>query len=418
LGTTNKSLKQETVDRKRVEEELWEGKAIFENIFEFAPDAIFVVNREGHIVRINMAAEKMFGYTRDELLGKTVEILIPERFRERHVEQRNRYFIKPRVRALGLGLGLYGRRKDGSEFPADIMLSPLETAGDVLVLSVVRDIAERKQAEEELRRAHDELEIRVQERTSELAKANEALQAEIAERRRAEDALKNYAAALEEANRIKDLFTDIMHHDLLNPLSIIKTMSELQLEKTEEDGMQRSLLMIKRNADKLIGMVKSASKYAKLESAEKLEKSKLDLNMVFRAAADSLKPQLEEKNMKLEYLARDECYAMLNPIIEDVFSNLLDNAIKYSPAGSKIEVNIIDENNSYRIYVKDRGPGIKDEDKAKLFTRFQRVDKKGVKGTGLGLAIVKRIVNLHGGNVWIEDNPEGGSVFFVKIPKT
>lgn len=418
MGTTNKSLKQETVDSKQVEEELWESEAIFEKIFEFAPDAIVVVNREGQIVRINTAAEKMFGHTRDELLGKTVEILIPQRFRERHVEQRNRYFIKPRVRSLGLGLGLYGRRKDGSEFPADIMLSPLETTGGVLVLSVVRDITGRKQAEEELRRAHDELEIRVEERTSELAKANETLQAEIAERRRAEDALKNYAAALEEANRIKDLFTDIMHHDLLNPLSIIKTMSELQLEKTEEDGMQRSLLMIKRNADKLIGMIKSAGKYAKLESAEKLERSKLDLNMVFRAVADSLKPQIEEKNMKLEYLAKDECYAMVNPIIEDVFSNLLDNAIKYSPAGSKIEVNIIDENNSYRIYVKDWGSGIKDVDKAKLFTRFQRVDKKGVKGTGLGLAIVKRIVNLHGGNVWIEDNPEGGSVFFVKIPKT
>ncbi|SNQ62512.1 PAS domain-containing sensor histidine kinase [Candidatus Methanoperedens nitratireducens] len=391
---------------------------IFENIFEFAPDAIVVVNREGHIVRVNTATEKMFGYTRDELLGKTVEILVPERFRERHVEQRNGYFIKPRVRSLGLGMGLYGRRKDGNEFPADIMLSPLETAGGMLVLSVVRDITERRQAEEELRRAHDELEIRVQERTSELAKANEALQDEIAERRRAEEALKNYTAALEEANRIKDLFTDIMHHDLLNPLSIIKTMSELQLEKTEEDGIRRSLLMIKRNADKLIGMIKSASKYARLESAEKLERSKLDLNMVFRAAADSLMPQIEEKNMKLEYLAKDECYAMVNPIIEDVFSNLLDNAIKYSPAGSKIEVNIIDGNNSYRIYVKDWGPGIKDEDKVKLFTRFQRVDKKGVKGTGLGLAIVKRIVNLHGGDVWIEDNPEGGSVFFVKIPKT
>jgi len=164
-------------------------------------------------------------------------------------------------------------------------------------------------------------------------------------------------------------------------------------------------------------MIKSASMYAMLESAEKLERSKLDLNEVFTAVANNFKPQLEEKNMMLEYISKGGCCIMANPMIDAVFSNLLSNAIKYSPAERKIEVHIIDKKESFKIDVKDWGYGIKDEDKAKLFTRFQRADKKGVKGTGLGLAIVKRIVDLHGGNVWIEDNPEGGSVFCVEIPK-
>jgi len=381
-----------------------ENKTIYEKFFESAPDAIVVVDSEARIVLINASAEKMFGYARDELLGNFIEVLVPERFREIHVGERNRYLSAPRTRSLGLGLNLYGRRKDGSELPVDIMLSPLSTAGGILVLSVVRDITERRRAEEELRRARDELELRVEERTAELLNAN--------------NALKKYTAALEEANRIKDLFTDIMSHDLLNPLGVIRTMSELELEKIEEERMRKSLLMIKRNADKLIEMLKSATMYARLESAEKLERSKLDLNRIFRGVADSFKPQMEGKNIRLDYLAKDECYAMVNPIIEDVFSNLLDNAIKYSPAGNGIEVNIIDGNGCWRVYVKDWGYGIKEEDKEKLFTRFQRVDKKGVRGTGLGLAIVKRIVTLHGGKVWVDDNPEGGSIFYVEIPKS
>ncbi len=369
---------------------------IFEKFFEFAPDAIVVVNSEGRIVRINEAAQTLFGYTRDELLGKFVEVLIPERFRELHVEQRSRYFAQPRIRSLGLGLNLYGRRKDGSEFPADIMLGPIRTAEGLLVVGVVRDISEGKRKEEELRRARDELELRVIERTSELVESNKKL---------------------EEANRIKDLFTDIMHHDMLNPLGAMKLMTELQLEKTRNDETIKALSMMKRNIDKLIEMIKSASTYAKLESVQELERSKLDLNRILCAVADNFKPQMEDKKIKLEYLAKNEYYAMVNPIIENVFSNLLDNAIKYSPAGSKVEVDIIESNEHYRIYVKDWGYGIRDEDKEKLFTRFQRVDKKGVKGTGLGLAIVKRIVILHGGRVWVEDNPEGGSVFYVEIPK-
>lgn len=237
-------------------------------------------------------------------------------------------------------------------------------------------------------------------------------------RKRQEETLKKYAVELEEANRIKSLFADIMSHDLMNPISVMKTMTELKLERTEDDEMRQTLLMITKSVDKLIDMIRSAGMYAKLESTKKLECTSLDLNGVFRAVIENFKPELEKKKMKLEYLAKGKYPAKVNPVIENVFSNLISNAVKYSPEESKIEVNIMNKNGDYRIYVKDWGYGIKDEDKEKLFTRFQRVDKKGVRGTGLGLAIVKRIVELHKGRVWVEDNPEGGSIFYVEIPKS
>jgi len=232
--------------------------------------------------------------------------------------------------------------------------------------------------------------------------------------------LKNYVARFKQANHLKNLFTDIMRHDIMNLTGIIKTMAELRLEYAKEEKAQNDLMQIKSTTDKLIETIKNASTYALLvESVDKLEHKSLDLNEIFRRIIDRFKPDMDKKNMKLEYLAKGECYAMVNPMIEDVFSNLISNAIKYSPEGSKIEIDIIKENEYkyYKIYVKDWGYGIKDEDKEVLFTRFQREDVLGLRSTELGLAIVNRIVEMQGGKVWVEDNPEGGSVFYVDIPK-
>jgi signal transduction histidine kinase len=222
----------------------------------------------------------------------------------------------------------------------------------------------------------------------------------------------------EAADRLKELLLDILRHDLLGPAGVVKTSLDVILLKEMPPEKQLKFLQLAETSiNKMIEMIESAKVYARVASAETLPKEPADLNELFQGVADSYKTTLLERKIGLNYLPLREKKAAVNKMIENVFANLLSNAIKYSPEGSKIEVDIVDQGTNWRLYVKDWGDGITAEDKPTLFTRFKRVDKKGVKGTGLGLAIVKRIVDLHAGRVWIEDNPEGGSIFFVEIPK-
>ncbi|SNQ60223.1 hybrid sensor histidine kinase/response regulator [Candidatus Methanoperedens nitratireducens] len=230
--------------------------------------------------------------------------------------------------------------------------------------------------------------------------------------------LKNHVSRFKKADNLKNLFTNMTRQDILNLADVIKTTAELGLGEAKGEGVRNALLKIRSNTDMLIGMIKTASTYAMLvESIEKLERRRLDLNMIIRKVADSFKPELEKKNIKLEYQVKSDCSAMVNPMIEDAFSNLISNAIKYSPESSKIEAGIIKESKHWKIYVKDWGYGIREADRELLFKRFQRVDEKGVMNTEPGLAIVNRIAELHGGRVGVEDNPEGGCLFYVEIPE-
>lgn len=236
-------------------------------------------------------------------------------------------------------------------------------------------------------------------------------------RRRAEEKLKRYTKELEEANRFKDLFTDIINHDLLNPASTAANAVEIMKswELDEEQDEIRSIL--ERKCRRVIGLIQDSGTYAKITDANQMDRDDMDLNEVFRKAVDAFKLKLKEKKMKLDYLIEGERRANVNPTIWNVFSNLLSNAIKYSPDGGRIEVGAEEGNDSHTFYVKDWGYGIDDDLKERLFWRFERGHKRGIRGVGLGLAIVKRIVELHGGKVWVEDNPEGGSIFYVKIQK-
>ncbi|VVB88479.1 Methyl sulfide methyltransferase-associated sensor [uncultured archaeon] len=366
-------------ERRMIEEALRKERDKAQEYLDIAGAMVVVIDADQKVSLVNKKSCEILGYKEQEIIGKNwFSTFIPER-------------VKDDVKAI------FEKLMAGKIEPVEFFENPVLT----------------RNGEERMIEWHNTvLRNDAGSITGTLSSGED-----ITERKKAEEVLKNYASKLKEANQLKDLFTDIMRHDLLNPLGVINIASEQLLQGTRDERIYNTLMMMKRNAEKLIDMVRSASMYAQLEGSEKLERSELDLNEIFKAVASNFKPQLEEKNMKLEYASKGGCCVMVNPMIDTVFSNLLSNAIKYSPAGKKIEVNITDEKEHCKIYVRDWGYGIKDEDKAKLFTRFQRVDKKGVKGTGLGLAIVKRIVELHEGRVWIEDNPEGGSVFCVEIPK-
>ncbi|MDW7733399.1 MAG: sensor histidine kinase [Methanolobus sp.] len=223
---------------------------------------------------------------------------------------------------------------------------------------------------------------------------------------------------LERSNNLKDLFTDIMRHDLLNPAGAIRGFNEI-LYSQENDGEKKRILeIIGRQADKLIAMIDSAAQLAKLESSDELKLGEKDVGQLIRSVADSFAHELAEKNMTLDMVEGGPYPSQVNEVIEDVFANLISNAIKYSPEGSAIKIKVLDAEDYWKTEVIDNGDGISDENKPLVFDRFKRVDRKGIKGSGLGLAIVKRIVDLHGGSVGVEDNPEGqGSVFWVSLKK-
>jgi signal transduction histidine kinase len=237
------------------------------------------------------------------------------------------------------------------------------------------------------------------------------------ERLEAEKNTRRYARELEETNRLKDLFIDIMRHDLLNPTGVIKCYVGYLLEE-ETDPRKRDLAQkIEIVNSKLTEMIENASKYSRLEEMKEIECSREDLNKIVREAVLLVTCQGNGAEMEVKFMNDGEAPAWVNSMIGDVFVNLTSNAMKYAGEGKRIEVNIEDSGNEWRVSVKDFGPGISDEDKETIFTRFERLQKESVQGTGLGLAIARRVVDLHGGRIWVEDNPEGGCIFFVSLPK-
>ncbi len=239
---------------------------------------------------------------------------------------------------------------------------------------------------------------------------------DITQRKQSEEHLRQYADKLQRSNEMKELFTDILRHDLLNPAGAVKGFTEILLE-IENNAQKISILeKIHKSDAKLIDMIDTASKLAKLESQDGLEFSVMDIGGIIHSVAENLRPMIEKKKMSVITRFSGTHSSAVNPIIEEVFANFLTNAVKYSSENTSISIDIFDEGNMWKVAVSDQGEGISDADKPYVFDRFKRVTKKGVKGSGLGLAIVKRIAELHGGEVGVEDNPEGkGSRFWIRL---
>ena len=237
------------------------------------------------------------------------------------------------------------------------------------------------------------------------------------ERKRTEEELERNSNELEKSNKLKDLFIDIMEHDLLNPATASKHMAELSL-KTEEDPEKiETFEILFRTNDRIIEMIQNASLLAKLESGEKLKFNKIDLGTILRSAINENTQLADKKKMKISIIADGTFKVMANPLIQSVFSNFLSNAIKYSPENSGVTVRIDNDGSNWKISVADHGEGIPEKYKETIFDRFKRIEKEGVKGTGLGLAIVKEVVEAHNGKAWVEDNIGGGSIFITTLPK-
>ena len=239
---------------------------------------------------------------------------------------------------------------------------------------------------------------------------------DITERKRIEESIKRYNRKLEESNRMKELFIDIMHHDLMNPIATASGFTELL--KDDKDSNMMYIETIEKNLLKAIDLIECATRFSRIDSLDRIEFSDLDLTEVINEVIDNLRPSAQRAGMEIENTISGSMPVKANRIIEEVFSNLISNAIKYAQNGKRIIVKAEDRDPFWNVMIIDFGEGLRQIDKTVIFDRFCRLDKKGVKGSGLGLAIAKKIVELHKGGIGVEDNPKGGAVFIVEIPKS
>jgi PAS domain S-box-containing protein len=245
-----------------------------------------------------------------------------------------------------------------------------------------------------------------------------AVSRDITTRRSLEKKLTEHAKELERSNQIKDLFSDIMSHDFINPSSVILNLADLLLDEEElGEDVENDVMRIKHSAERLVEMIEDARKFSKLEDIGEIAFNETDLKALLEKSIQDFQHILEEKNQRVIWKSDQKSIARVSHFIEDVFSNLLSNAIKYSPEGSEIVVGVENKSGSALISVADQAEKIPKEYQNSIFERFKRLGKESVKGTGLGLAIVKRVIELHNGRVWVEDNPDGGNIFYVETPK-
>ena len=399
-------LRADLVERERAARELAVAGQRFLLLLEAAPDAILEVDPEGRIVLANTEAERLFQRSRGELAGLPVEALLPERFRGGHTAHRDHYAAHPVRRPMGAGLDLYAVRKDGSEFAVDINLSPLEDGTERgHVMCVLRDVSQRRSAEEKIRVLNQSLERR----SSELAAANQELSVRNQE--------------VERANRLKSEFLASMSHELRTPLNTILGFSELLSEETAgalNEKQKRFLTHIQRDAGHLLELINEVLDLSKIEAGRlELHLEKFPLAVAVAEVLTSIRPLAATKGITLDSDIDTQLALEADRLrFKEILYNLLSNAIKFTPSGGRVWIESSMVERSVCIMVGDTGIGIAPEDQQPIFESFRQASAttKGVReGTGLGLAITKRLVEHHGGRIWVESQPGKGSRFFFTL---
>ncbi len=360
-------------------------------LFESAPDPVVIVTEDGRIELVNRRTEEMFGYRRDELIGSPIEVLVPERARGVHVANREGYVREAHVRPMGVGLELSGRRKDGSEVPVEISLSPVEVDGRLLVMSTVRDISERKAAHDAIRRLNEELEERVRQRTAQLETANAELEA----------------------------FSYSVSHDLRAPLRAVDGFARIVGEQHEDEvpeKIRRYLGLIRKSAQEMGALIDGLLSFSRL-GQQALVLRQLELEPLVHKVVAELRAQQNggTAEVTIGELPSVSADAVL---LRQVFVNLVANALKYTRGRdeARVEIGCREQGAERVFFVADNGIGFDMRYADKLFKVFQRLHRaEDYEGSGLGLALADRIVRRHGGRMWAEGEEGAGATSYFTL---
>jgi PAS domain S-box-containing protein len=358
-------------------------------LFESFPDAMIAVDAQGCIRLVNEQAEKLFGYAREEMLGKPIEMLVPQQLRSSHVDHRTGYTHHPHTRPMGIGMELAGVRKDGTQVPVEISLSPLTTEGETLVVGAIRDITERKQFERALRDKNSELET---------------------------------------ANAAKDQFLATMSHELRTPLNAIIGFTGtllMRLPGPLTNEQEEQLRIVQMSARHLLSLISDILDLAKIEAGKiDLHLGPVDVVEVVDEVRDSLRTMASDKRLELETEVPGAPVVVVSDrrALQQILINLTNNAVKYTDEGSvriAVQIRKTSVGAHVDVSVTDTGIGIKTEDRSRLFQAFEQLEPlstRRVEGAGLGLYLSVKLAKMIGGHLSFVSEYGKGSTFTLTLP--
>ena len=398
------------------------------SLFENATEGIILTGSKGIIVLTNPAAENMFGYEKNELVGQPIERLIPDDIRNHHEHLRDGFYDHPSNRVMGRGRDLYARRKVGGNIPVEVSLSHYVRDGQVFVIAFIVNITQRKESEnnllrqkielekitERIRQMNSELEVKVEERTQILKEALQKLEQSQIELSEALDKEK-------QLNEIKGRFVSMASHEFRTPLTTVLSSASLLSKYTSEkdhDKREKHIQRIKNSVNNLNDILEDFLSLGKLnEGRIETKPEYFNLDEVIHDVTDEMKGQLKPgQEFKINCLPDKETNTD-KKLFRNILINLISNAIKFSDEGKSIEVNVQTENEQAMISVRDKGIGISQNDQPHLFSSFYRAaNAVNIQGTGLGLHIVKRYIDLLGGNIRVVSELDRGTAIIFTIP--
>jgi len=356
------------------------SSALVRSVLDSLPDAMVIIDSTGRILFANHQVSEMFGHANEVLIGEAVELLLPERFRHRHVGHRTGYTGNVRVRPMGAGLDLFAVRKDGTEFPVEISLSPITQGDAVLVAAAIRDVTDRMRAEQALREARREA---------------------------------------EHANLAKSRFLATASHDLRQPLQTLSLLNGALHRMVSDPECHEVLEQQDQAVDAMSRLLNALLDISKLESgAIKLELTDFEIFPLFEEMRREFASMAASKGLHFSIDTPHELAHSDPALIGQVLRNLISNAIKYTQSGS-VELNCERRNSGLRIEVRDTGVGIAADHATLIFEEFYQIGvspNSSRDGYGLGLSIVQRIARLLEFKIEVSSVPGIGSVFAFELP--